>query len=86
MREKAAQVGRQQTGEIGDIGRGAEALVQEGQKLPDVAPIRLQRLAREPPLVAQRREPGDDAGGEFRRGREGEGVGRRHRPSLHAEG
>jgi hypothetical protein len=42
----------EEAGEIGDRRRRAEALGQEGEKLPDVASVGLQRRRGEPALVA----------------------------------
>ena len=71
-REKGAQVCRRAIGEIGDRGRRAEALGEEGEELPRVAAVSLDG-ARDMPLAGEPAEPGDDRCGEIGRGGQGGG-------------
>ena len=68
--EKGAQIARGAVGEIGDAGRRAEALPEEGEKLPGVAAIGLDRARRQAPLVGEMAKPGDRRRGEVGRGGE----------------
>ncbi len=82
-RQEGAQIAWSEADEVGDRRRRAEALGQEGEKLPDVAPIRLQRQGGEPALVAQVGEPRGHERGEIGRGRQGgDFERRRHGPTM----
>ncbi len=81
--EKSAQVAGRAIGEIRNApARLAEPLLEKGEKLPDVAPVRLDRAGRQSPLAREMGEPGGRRRGEVGRsgecGQFGEVVGLRH--------
>ena len=68
--EKGAQIAWRAIGEIADAWRRAEALCEEGEKLPGVAAIGLDRARRQAALVGEMAKPGDRRRGEIGRGGE----------------
>jgi hypothetical protein len=55
--QKAAKVRRGQSFEIGECGRRAQVILQEGGELPGIAAIGFKRLDRHAPLGFERGEP-----------------------------
>ena len=80
--EEGAQVAGAAVGEIRNARGLAEPLLEKGEKLPGVAPVRLDRAGRQSPLAREMGEPGGRRRGEVGRsgecGQFGEVVGLRH--------
>ena len=80
--EEGAQVAGAAVGEIRNARGLAEPLLEEGEKLPGVAPVRLDRAGRQSPLAREMGEPGGGRRGEVGRsgecGQFGEVVGLGH--------
>ena len=66
--EKGAQVARGAVREIGDARRRANAFCEEGEELPGVAAVSLDRASRQAPFVGEMDKPGGRRRGEVGRG------------------
>ena len=72
--EKGAQIARGAVGEIGNARRRAKAFCEEGEELPGVAAVGLDRARRQAPLVGEMLKPGGGGRRQIGRGGKGDSV------------
>ena len=63
VRQVSAQIARFELGEISGLCFAAQMVGEEPQKRRDIALVSLDRIGREPPLIAQMRDPLGKEGG-----------------------